>query len=60
MYESFLRGNIIKYVMRAPYKGDELLDMRKAYEYMGIELARLEAEYASAKPVVGFQRNPSS
>lgn len=43
-HESFLRGNIIKYVMRAPYKGAELQDMLKAREYLSWEIERLEAQ----------------
>lgn len=41
-YESFLRGNIIKYVMRAPYKGAELQDLRKAQRYLEWEIERIE------------------
>ena len=40
-YESFLRGNIIKYVMRAPYKGTELEDLQKAAEYLQWEIERV-------------------
>lgn len=42
--ESFLRGNIIKYVMRAPHKGNELEDMKKSREYITWEIERLENE----------------
>lgn len=42
-YETFLRGNIIKYVMRAPYKGTELQDMKKARQYLDWEIERLES-----------------
>jgi len=42
-FESFLRGNIIKYVMRAPYKGRELQDMYKARQYLDWEIERLES-----------------
>lgn len=42
-HESFLRGNIIKYVMRAPYKGRELEDLRKARQYLDWEIERLES-----------------
>lgn len=42
-HESFLRGNIIKYVLRAPYKGNELEDMRKARAYLDWEIERLSA-----------------
>lgn len=41
--ESFLRGNLIKYVFRAPHKGNELEDMEKAAEYLKWELERLRA-----------------
>lgn len=43
-YESFLRGNIIKYVLRAPYKGDELADLEKAAEYLQWEIERVKEE----------------
>ena len=43
-FESFLRGNIIKYVMRAPYKGDELADLEKAAEYLQWEIERVKEE----------------
>jgi len=43
-HETFLRGNIIKYVMRAPYKGNELQDMKKAQENLRLEIERLEKE----------------
>lgn len=41
-YESFLRGNIIKYVLRAPYKGSELQDLKKAAQYLSWEIERIE------------------
>lgn len=41
-YESFLRGNIIKYVLRAPYKGSELEDLKKAAQYLEWEIERIE------------------
>lgn len=40
-HETFLRGNIIKYVWRAPYKGNELQDLRKAREYLDLEIERV-------------------
>lgn len=40
-HETFLRGNIIKYVMRAPYKGNELQDLRKARVYLDWEIQRV-------------------
>lgn len=48
-YESFLRGNIIKYVMRAPYKGSELADLEKAAEYLQWEIERVKEEEFLAK-----------
>ena len=41
-YETFYRGNIIKYVMRAPYKGTELQDLKKARQYLDWEISRVE------------------
>jgi hypothetical protein len=41
-YETFLRGNIIKYVMRAPYKGKELQDLEKAQQYLEWEIERVK------------------
>ena len=43
-YESFLRGNILKYVLRAPYKGSELADLEKAAEYLQWEIERVQEE----------------
>lgn len=43
-HESFLRGNIIKYVMRAPFKGSEVQDLKKAQQYLQWEIERVEAE----------------
>lgn len=43
-HESFLRGNIIKYILRAPFKGRELEDLRKAQMYLEWEIARIEKE----------------
>lgn len=42
-HESFLRGNLLKYVLRAPYKGNELEDMQKAQQYLSWEIERLQA-----------------
>jgi hypothetical protein len=41
-YETFLRGNILKYVLRAPYKGHELQDLKKAQQYLQWEIERIE------------------
>ena len=47
-YETFLRGNILKYILRAPYKGTELQDLKKARQYLEWEIARIEALDAHA------------
>ena len=31
---SFCEGNVVKYVVRAPYKGTEIQDLRKARFYL--------------------------
>ena len=31
---SFLEGNVVKYVVRAPYKGTQLQDLKKARFYL--------------------------
>lgn len=41
-HESFLRGNILKYVLRAPYKNNELEDLKKAAQYLNWEIERVE------------------
>jgi gas vesicle protein len=43
-YESFLRGNIIKYLLRAPYKGTELQDLFKAKQYLEWEIERVQEQ----------------
>lgn len=45
-HESFLRGNVLKYVLRAPHKGNELEDLRKAQAYLAWEIERVEKESA--------------
>jgi len=42
--ESFLRGNVLKYVFRAPHKGNELEDLLKARQYLNWEIERVEKE----------------
>ena len=39
---NFCRGNIVKYVARAAFKGNELEDLKKARWYLEREIARLE------------------
>lgn len=41
-YESFLRGNVLKYILRAPYKGNELQDLLKAKQYLEWEIERVQ------------------
>lgn len=43
---SFNRGNIVKYVVRAGKKDDELQDMRKALDYLLREITYLEKKQA--------------
>lgn len=45
--ESFLRGNALKYIFRAPHKGKELEDMKKSREYINWEIERLENEQSN-------------
>ena len=40
----FALGNVIKYVMRAPYKGKFLEDLRKARFYIDVKISQLEEE----------------
>ncbi len=40
-YESFLIGNVLKYVLRAPYKGTELQDLQKAAWYLNKRIEQL-------------------
>lgn len=39
---NFNLGSVIKYVLRAPFKGTALLDLKKAYTYIGFEIRRRE------------------
>lgn len=43
---NFNRGNIVKYVVRAGKKDDELQDMRKALDYLLREITYLEKKQA--------------
>jgi hypothetical protein len=38
---NFCLGNAIKYILRAPYKGKQVEDLKKAVWYLNRELARL-------------------
>lgn len=39
---NFNLGNVIKYVLRAPFKETALADLKKAYTYIGFEIRRRE------------------
>jgi hypothetical protein len=38
---NFNTGNVVKYLARAPYKGNHLEDLKKAREYLNFEIARI-------------------
>ena len=40
----WFRGNIIKYIVRSPYKGNTVKDLKKAKWYIGDLIKRLEDE----------------
>ena len=39
---NFRRGNAVKYIARAPHKGTELDDLKKARHYLDLEIERME------------------
>lgn len=39
----FCLGNVIKYILRAPYKGKQLEDLKKAQWYLAREIERIES-----------------
>lgn len=43
---NFSLGNVIKYVLRAPYKGTELEDLEKARFYLTREIERIKSRAA--------------
>ena len=43
-YVSYLIGNVIKYVLRAPSKGKETEDLMKAQTYLGLAIDELKWE----------------
>lgn len=45
---NYCLGNVIKYVYRADYKGDPITDLRKAAEYLAIEIDRRLAELSKS------------
>ena len=44
---NFSLGSVIKYVLRAPFKGTPLDDLKKAYTFLGFEIRRREREGGS-------------
>lgn len=42
-FQDFLRGQVLKYIWRAPYKGDALQDAKKARWYLSKLIEKLEA-----------------
>ena len=45
---NFSLGNVIKYTLRAPYKGKEIEDLEKAKWYLEREIIRLKKEETKA------------
>ena len=41
---SYFLGNVIKYIARAPYKGERLQDLKKAEYYLRCEIEMVEQE----------------
>lgn len=41
----FHLGNVIKYICRSPYKGNEIQDLKKAQNLLGRKIALLEEEF---------------
>lgn len=46
---SYLIGNVIKYVLRAPSKGKEMEDLMKAREYLDLAIKELKWEEEKEK-----------
>jgi hypothetical protein len=43
---SFVRGNALKYLLRADHKGQQLQDLKKARWYIDYEITQIEKEVA--------------
>lgn len=43
-HESFLIGNVFKYLLRRQFKGEELQDLKKALWYLTEEVRRVEQQ----------------
>lgn len=46
---SYLIGNVIKYILRAPSKGKEIEDLMKAQTYLGLAIKELSGEEEQEK-----------
>lgn len=42
---TFCLGNVLKYCLRSPYKGNQIEDLKKARWYLDREIARLEQDF---------------
>ena len=51
-FQAYLVGNIVKYVYRAPRKGDRLNDLRKAQHYLAHLIEIVEAELEPSQDAV--------
>lgn len=47
-HESFLVGNVFKYLLRRKYKGEELQDLKKALWYLTEEVRRVEEQQSGS------------
>ena len=41
---NFNLGNVVKYIVRSPYKGSQLEDLKKARDYINFEIERIQNE----------------
>ncbi|MEU3690504.1 DUF3310 domain-containing protein [Streptomyces narbonensis] len=45
-HHDFLTGNVLKYLLRAPYKGSEVQDLKKAAQYLTWAIEEAESKEA--------------
>jgi hypothetical protein len=43
-FEAYLVGNIVKYIFRAPHKGDTITDLRKAQHYLAHLIEKVQED----------------
>ncbi|MFE3579117.1 DUF3310 domain-containing protein [Streptomyces vinaceus] len=43
-HHDFLTGNVLKYLLRAPYKGSEVQDLKKAAQYLKWAIEKAESK----------------